>query len=257
MAVSAPQQPGAKVTVVTGAGSGIGRAVAVELAAHGHRLVLAGRREDALQETAGLCDGDTPIVVPTDVRDPAAVDALFARTLDAHGRVDVLFNNAGIDRPAGPPDEIDPAALAARGGDQPDRVVPVRPRGVPAMRAAGPTRRPDHQQRLDRRVHPAAGHDRLQRHEARDHGPDEVARARRPPVRHRLRSDRHRQRRDRDRRDDGQGRPAARRQQSRPEPTMDVGEVGRAVAHMASLPLDANVLFMTIMATNMPYVGRG
>jgi NAD(P)-dependent dehydrogenase (short-subunit alcohol dehydrogenase family) len=98
-------------TVVTGAGSGIGRAVAVELAAAGHRLVLAGRRADALDETAALCAGD-PIAVPTDVRDPAAVDALFAATLDAFGRVDLLFNNAGVTGPAGTPDEVDPEAWA-------------------------------------------------------------------------------------------------------------------------------------------------
>ena len=91
---------------MTGAGSGIGRAVAVELAAHGHRLVLAGRREDALQETAGLGDGDTPIVVPTDVRDPAAVDALFAARSSASAASTSSSTTPAPAAPAVPLDEI-------------------------------------------------------------------------------------------------------------------------------------------------------
>jgi NAD(P)-dependent dehydrogenase (short-subunit alcohol dehydrogenase family) len=254
--VTDPQQSGAKVTVVTGAGSGIGRAVAVELAAHGHRLVLAGRREDALQETAGLCEGDAPIVVPTDVREPAAVDALFTTTLDAHGRVDVLFNNAGTTGPAGTPDEIDPAAWTAAVETNLTGSFLCARAAFAAMRAQDPrggriinngsiaasTPRPG-TIAYSATKHAVTG---LTKSLALDGRPFDIACGQI---------------------DIGNAETAIAEKMAkgvpqpdgsiRPEPTMDVGEVGRAVAHMASLPLDANVLFMTIMATNMPYVGRG
>src|SRR3954469_10136563 len=83
-----------RVAVVTGAGSGIGRRVSLDLVAAGYRVVLAGRRASTLDETAAGAAGST-LVVPTDVTDPAAVRDLFARARDRYGRVDVLFNNAG------------------------------------------------------------------------------------------------------------------------------------------------------------------
>ena len=255
MVVSASQQPG-KVTVVTGAGSGIGRAAAVALAADGHRLVLAGRRAGALAETAALCDGPEPISVPTDVRDAASIDALFAATMDAHGRVDVLFNNAGVTGPGGPPDEIDPAAWS-------DAVATNLTGCFLCARAAfGVMRRQDprggriinngsiaaHTPRPGTVAYSATKHaiTGLTKSLALDGRAYDIACGQI---------------------DIGNAQTAIASAMAkgvpqpdgslRPEPTMDVGEAARAVAHMASLPLDANVLFMTIMATNMPYVGRG
>ena len=255
MVVSASQQPG-KVTVVTGAGSGIGRAAAVALAADGHRLVLAGRRAGALAETAALCDGPEPISVPTDVRDAASIDALFAATTDAHGRVDVLFNNAGVTGPAGPPDEIDPAAWS-------DAVATNLTGCFLCARAAFAIMR-----RQDPRGGRIINNGSIAAHTPR---PGTVAYSATKHAITGLTKSLALDGRAYDiacgQIDIGNAATAIASAMAkgvpqpdgslRPEPTMDVGEAGRAVAHMASLPLDANVLFMTIMATNMPYVGRG
>jgi NAD(P)-dependent dehydrogenase (short-subunit alcohol dehydrogenase family) len=97
-----------KVALVTGAGTGIGKAVALALMREGYAVALAGRRVDKLEATAaeGSKTNGQSIVVPTDVSDPAAVKALFARTREAFGRLDVLFNNAGIGAPAMPLEEL-------------------------------------------------------------------------------------------------------------------------------------------------------
>ncbi|HXT81009.1 MAG TPA: SDR family oxidoreductase, partial [Acetobacteraceae bacterium] len=89
-----------RIAVVTGAGSGIGRASALELMAGGWSVALAGRRKDALEETAGLATGGRSLVVPTDVTDPEQVAALFAKIKQTYGRLDMLFNNAGGNVPA-------------------------------------------------------------------------------------------------------------------------------------------------------------
>ena len=125
------------------------------------------------------------------------------------------------------------------------------------MKRQSPARRPDHQQRLDlgERAAPALG--AVHGDEARDHRPDQVDLARRPRVRHRLRPDRHRQRRDRDDRADDTTGVLQADGTTCSEPTIDVGHVARAVVYMATLPLDANVQFMTVMATKMPFIGRG
>ena len=97
-----------KVAMVTGAGSGIGRASSLALLVAGYQVVLAGRRADALQETIALAGdlGAQALAVPTDATDPAAVKALFAATRERFGRLDVLFNNAGTSAPAIPMDEL-------------------------------------------------------------------------------------------------------------------------------------------------------
>jgi NAD(P)-dependent dehydrogenase (short-subunit alcohol dehydrogenase family) len=244
------------VTIVTGAGSGIGRQVAVELASRGHRLVLAGRRADPLQETAALCAGTDVLGVPTDVRDADAVDALFAAAVRRHGRIDLLFNNAGMSGPAGTIDELDPADWAT--------VIDTNLTGsFLCARAAFRAMRSQDPQggriinngsisayvpRPGTVAYAASKHaiTGLTRSIALDGRPFGIACGQI---------------------DVGNAETAIAAAMAsgvpqpdgtvRPEPTMDVAEVGRAVAHMAGLPLDANVLFMTIMATTMPYVGRG
>jgi NAD(P)-dependent dehydrogenase (short-subunit alcohol dehydrogenase family) len=244
------------VTIVTGAGSGIGRQVAVELASRGHRLVLAGRRADPLQETAALCAGTDVLGVPTDVRDADAVDALFAAAVQRHGRIDLLFNNAGMSGPAGTIDELDPADWAT--------VIDTNLTGsFLCARAAFRAMRSQDPQggriinngsisayvpRPGTVAYAASKHaiTGLTRSIALDGRPFGIACGQI---------------------DVGNAETAIAAAMAsgvpqpdgtvRPEPTMDVAEVGRAVAHMAGLPLDANVLFMTIMATTMPYVGRG
>src|SRR5687767_2519681 len=97
-----------KIAIVTGAGSGVGRSVALTLLKDGYHVVLAGRREDALRETAakGNAAGARTLVVPTDVSDPAAVESLFEKTQQAFGRLDLLFNNAGMNVAATPLEDL-------------------------------------------------------------------------------------------------------------------------------------------------------
>src|SRR5215468_7031011 len=96
-----------KVAILTGAGSGIGKAASLGLLKDGYSVALAGRRKDLLEETAAESKaGSRALVVPTDVADPAAIKALFARTVDAFGRLDVLFNNAGMGAPAVPLEDL-------------------------------------------------------------------------------------------------------------------------------------------------------
>ena len=94
-----------KIALVTGAGTGIGKHAALALSREGYSVALAGRRKDRLEETAAAAKGPT-LVVPTDVGDPASVKALFAKTLEAFGRLDVLFNNAGTGAPPVPLEDL-------------------------------------------------------------------------------------------------------------------------------------------------------
>ena len=134
------------------------------------------------------------LAVPTDVSDPASVQALFARTREAYGRLDVLFNNAGVGAPGINLEDLTVRAVEERRRHQPDRRVPVHAGGLPDDEEPEPARGPDHQQRLDLGACAAAEFGAVHRDEARDHGPHEVGVARRPEIRHRLRPDRHRQR---------------------------------------------------------------
>jgi NAD(P)-dependent dehydrogenase (short-subunit alcohol dehydrogenase family) len=240
-----------RVAVVTGAGSGIGRAVARALLGAGYRVALAGRREEALRETAA-----DALVVPTDVGDPAAVAALFARVREELGRVDLLFNNAGSFGTPAPFEDVaveDWQAMVATNltgsflcAQEAYRVMKDQsPRGGRIINngsISAYTPRP-FSVGYTATKHAITGLTKAIALEGRAHGvacgqidignaaTDMTAAMRRGVPQ-------------------ADGSVAA-------EATMDVGNVANAVLYMAGLPLDANVLFMTVMATTMPFVGRG
>ena len=242
------------IAVVTGAGSGIGRAVSRALIEAGWSVVAAGRREAPLRETLGGADG---LAVPTDVTDPASVDALFAARCSATAASTCCSTTPAWARRA------DRRARPTRTGQ---RVVDTNLTGSFLCAQAAFRAMAAQDPRGGRIINNGSLSAYVPRpyaiaYTATKHavtGPHQVALARGPRVRHRLRADRHRQRGDRHDRADGRGRPAGRRLDSRAEPTMDVDARRAAPSpHMASLPLDANVQFMTIMATKMPFIGRG
>jgi NAD(P)-dependent dehydrogenase (short-subunit alcohol dehydrogenase family) len=245
-----------RIAVVTGAGSGIGRAVAVALLAEGYHVALAGRRAEALDETAALAAaGDRALAVPTDVTQPDAVDALFARVRDTWGRLDLLFNNAGAS--AGAPFEdlsyerwkaivdvnLTGMFLCAQGAFR--LMKAQRPQGgriVNNGSISAMSPRPDSAAYVATK-HGVSG---LTKSLALDGRAFDIACGQIDignavtPLTERM--------------------PAGAKQADGrmvPEPRMDVAHVARAVVFMASLPLDTNVLTMTIMATKMPFVGRG
>jgi NAD(P)-dependent dehydrogenase (short-subunit alcohol dehydrogenase family) len=239
------------VALVTGAGSGIGRAVARALIADGWDVALAGRREEALRETS-----TDALAVPTDVTQPESVDALFAAVDERFGRLDLLFNNAGVGGPVVPVDELDPADwqavvdtnltgsfLCARAAfARFKRQQPHGGRIVNNGSISAHVPRP-HQAAYTATKHAITGLTRALALEGRAHdiavGQIDVGNAA-TELTQRM----------------GEGVLQA-SGEVRPEPTMGVDHVARAVVYMAGLPLDANVLFMTVMATGMPYVGRG
>ncbi|MEU4897099.1 SDR family oxidoreductase [Streptomyces sp. NPDC044780] len=247
-----------KVAVVTGAGSGIGRAVALELLDAGWSVVLAGRREEALAETARLAGGGPPaLVVPTDVAGPERVDALFAAVRERFGRLDLLFNNAGSFGPRG-------VALADLRYEDWRAVVDTNLTGAFLCAQAA--------FRLMREQDPHGGriinNGSISAHAPR---PDSVAYT---ATKHAITGltkslslDGRRYRIACGQIDIGNaatemtermptGVPQA-NGEVMVEPVMDVADVARTVRHMASLPLEANVQFATVMATAMPYIGRG
>jgi NAD(P)-dependent dehydrogenase (short-subunit alcohol dehydrogenase family) len=232
----------APVAVVTGAGSGIGRAVSRALLGAGYRVALAGRRVETLRETGG--DGPGVLVVPTDVSDASAVAALFARVRERWGRVDVLFNNAGSFGPRGSVDEVSTEDWAATVGvnltgsflcareafatmrDQEPRGGRIINNG--SISAHSPRPR---SVAYTTTKHAITG---LTRSISLDGRPYDIA--------------------------CGQidiGNAATELTSAIPEPTFDVARVADAVLFMAGLPLDTNVLFLTITATAMPFIGRG
>ena len=240
------------IAVVTGAGSGIGRAAAKALLSDGWSVVAAGRREAPLRETLSGGDG---LAVPTDVTDPASVDALFAAVLERYGRVDLLFNNAGLGISA---------PVAELAFEDWTRVVDTNLTGTflcaqaafRAMAAQDPRGgRIINNGSLSAYVprpfaiaynatkHAVTGITKTLALEGRAFdiacGQIDIGNAA-TEMTERMSG----------------GVPQA-DGSLKPEPTMDVEHVGRAVAHMASLPLDANVQFMTVMATTMPFIGRG
>ena len=247
-----------KIAIVTGAGSGIGRVTALALLREGYAVALAGRRPEPLQETAKLAgaDGEQALVVPTDVGDPEGVRALFENVKGTFGRLDLLFNNAGTGAPPIPLEELTI--------EQWQRVVNANLTGVflciqQAFRLMkGQTPRGGriinngsisaHAPRPNSAPYTATKHaiTGLTKSAALDGrnfdiacGQIDIGNAD-TPMTARMKD----------------GVPQANGSIA-PEPTMAAENVARAVLYMASLPLDANVLFLTVMATKMPLVGRG
>ncbi len=247
-----------RTAIVTGAGSGIGRAVALALLKDGFSVALAGRRADALDQTASAAGSATnrALAVPTDVSDPASVRALFAKVKEAHGRLDLLFNNAGVGAPG-----INLEDLSV---EQWRTVVDINLTGVfLCMQEAF---------RMMKSQDPRGGriinNGSISAHAPRPNSAPYTA------TKHAITGLTKSGSLDGRKYDIACGQIdignaatdlAARMAKGVPqangqvavEPLMDVAHVASAVAYMASLPLDANVQFMTIMATKMPFVGRG
>jgi NAD(P)-dependent dehydrogenase (short-subunit alcohol dehydrogenase family) len=244
-----------KVALVTGAGTGIGKAAAIALAKAGYAVALAGRRKEPLDETAKEAKGKT-LVVPTNVGDPASVKALFAKVKDHFGRLDVLFNNAGTGAPPVPLEELTydqwSAVVAANltgpflctqeafklMKEQTPRGGRIINNGSISAHAPRPFSSP-----YTSTKHAITGLTKCTALDGRAYdiacGQIDIGNAA-TPMTERMKT--------------GVLQPNG---AMAPEPRMDVEDVAKAVVHMASLPLDANVLFMTIMATKMPFVGRG
>jgi NAD(P)-dependent dehydrogenase (short-subunit alcohol dehydrogenase family) len=240
------------IAVVTGAGSGIGRAAARALIAAGWSVVAAGRREAPLTETLDGADG---LAVPTDVTDPDSVASLFTKAQQRFGRVDLLFNNAGVgltkpiaeisyeEWSAVVDTNLTGSFLCAQAAF---RVMAAQdPRGGRIINNGSLSAyvpRP-HSIAYTATKHAVTGLTRSLSLDGREFdiacGQIDVGNAG-TEMAARM----------------AEGVPQA-DGSVRAEPLMDVGDVGRAVAHMASLPLDANVQFMTVMATQMPFIGRG
>jgi NAD(P)-dependent dehydrogenase (short-subunit alcohol dehydrogenase family) len=248
----------AKVALVTGAGRGIGRAVALALSGAGYHVVLAGRTAASLEETAGLvADGGTrTLVVPTDVADPDAVAALFRATATRFGRLDVLFNNAGVFAPAVPLEDVtyqDWRAVVDANltgsflcAQQAIRLMKAQtPRGGRIINNGSISA---HVPRPMSAPYTATKHaiTGLTKSIALDGRAFDIA-CSQIDIGNAATD-----------MTDGfaQGVLQANGELAR-EARMDVAHVAAAVVMMAALPLSANIPFMTLMATTMPYVGRG
>ena len=246
-----------RVAIVTGAGTGVGKSAALALLGDGYRVVLAGRRREPLEAVAGndLARGKA-LVVPTNVADPAAVKGLFDATLAAWGRVDVLFNNAGTGAPAVPIDELSLEQWRAvvdvnLNGmfyclQQAFRVMKAQdPRGGRIINNGSISA---HAPRPFSIAYTATKHavTGLTKTASLDGRAYDIAVGQ---------IDIGNAATDMTQRMTG-GVPQANGQMA-VEPRMDVDIVGRSVLYMANLPLEANVLFHTVMATKMPLVGRG
>ena len=247
-----------QVVVVTGAGSGIGRACALGLLAAGYRVALAGRKAETLAAAAseaGAAAGRV-LVVPTDVTDPAAVNALFARVGEAFGRVDVLFNNAGVNAP--------PVALEDLAVDEWRRVIDTNLTGAFLCAQAAYRMMKFQQPRGGRIINNGS----ISAHVPRPgSAPYTTTKHAITGLTKTLGLDGRAFNIACGQIDIGNAltQMAARFQTGVPqadgqikiEPVMDVDHVAEAVLNMARLPLDVNVPFMTIMARDMPYIGRG
>jgi NAD(P)-dependent dehydrogenase (short-subunit alcohol dehydrogenase family) len=249
--------PSGKVAIVTGAGSGIGRATTLALLRGGYSVALAGRRLDALEQTlAAGPSGTRAMAIATDVADPDSVRNLFEKTKAAFGRLDLLFNNAGTGAPA--------IALEDLTFEQWRRVVDVNLTGAFLCTQAAFRLMKEQSPRGGRIINNGS----ISAHTPRPNSAPYTA------TKHAITGLTKSTALDGRKYDIACGQidignaetemtakmKAGVRQASGElavEPTMDVEHVARAVVYMASLPLDANVLFITVMATQMPFVGRG
>jgi len=247
-----------KVAIITGAGTGVGRAAALALSRKKYAVVLAGRRASLLEETAKVAEdwGGNTLVVPSDVANPESIKNLFTKTHSAFGRLDLLFNNAGLGAPPVPLEDLtvdqwqqvvdvnltgaflctqeafrimknqDPIGGRIINNGSVSAQAP-RPRSIPYTATKHAITGLTRSTALDGRAHRIAC------------GQIDIGNAATEMT---------------DRMAEGiiqaDGKKAV-------EPRMDAENVANAVVYMAGLPLDANVLFMTVMATKMPFVGRG
>jgi len=245
-----------KIAIVTGAGSGIGRATAIALCNDGWSIALAGRREEELRETANACEIKRTLVVPTDVNIPGEVKNLFNQTIKTFGRLDLLFNNAGVTAPVKP---IEDQTLEEWQGvintnltgvflcsQEAFRIMKHQDPGGGRIINNGSLSahipRP-HAAPYNASKHAITGLTRSLSLEGRAFniacGQIDIGNAN---------SSMTKKMREGALQADGS---------HKIEPTIDVKDVARAVAFMASLPLETNVPFLTIMANQMPYIGRG
>jgi NAD(P)-dependent dehydrogenase (short-subunit alcohol dehydrogenase family) len=245
-----------KIAVVTGAGTGIGRAVSLALARAGYALALAGRRKEALEATAAAASGAATLVVPCDVADAGAVERLFEATVQRFGRVDLLFNNAGTGAPPLPIDELaveqwqavvdanltgsflcarQAVRFMKRQQPQGGRIIN---NGSISAHAPRPNTTP-----YTATKHAITGLTKCLSLDGRPFniacGQIDIGNAATEMTERMTKGVQQ-----------ADGRIAV-------EPRMDVEQVAQAVVFMAGLPLESNVQFMTIMATKMPFVGRG
>ncbi|WP_405879385.1 SDR family oxidoreductase [Streptomyces sp. NBC_01136] len=246
-----------KIAVVTGAGSGIGRAAAVELLRTGWSVALAGRRTEALEETAALVPEGPSVVVRTDVSRPDGVAALFAAVRERFGRLDLLFNNAGTSGPRGVPLEelpyeawlhvvntnLNGAFLCAQAAyRQMKEQDPHGGRIINNGSVSAHTPRPQ-SVAYTATKHALTGLTKSLSLDGRPYriacGQIDIGNAA-TDMTERMRTG-----------------TAQANGELAVEPVMDVADVARTVRHMAELPLEANVQFATVLATTMPYVGRG
>ena len=245
-----------KTALITGGGSGIGRACALTLGANGYHVVVTGRRLDALQETVELIAGGTATAIACDVTNPEDVDALYDQIESDHGHLDVLFNNAGNNVPAAPIGDIPVedflkvinvnltgAFICARGAfNLMRKQVPQGGRIINNGSISAAVPRPGSAPYTASK-HAITGITRTISLDGRPYniacGQIDIGNAASEMTAKM-----------------GAGVPQA-DLSIKPEPVMDAQHVADAVLHMANLPLSANIQFMTVMATAMPFIGRG
>ena len=245
-----------RIAIVTGAGTGVGRAAALALADAGWSVVLSGRRQPVLEEVAALIEPERALVVPTDVTDPGSIARLFARTIERFGRLDLLFNNAGIGAPAVPLEDLPLDTWRSVVETNLTALFLCTQAAFRIMRDQDPRGGriinngsiSAHAPRLNSIAYTATKHavTGLTKSTSLDGraydiacGQIDIGNA--------------------DTAMGGQMKAGVTQADGsvRPEAVMDPDHVGQAILSMASLPLEANVQFMTVMATKMPFLGRG